>query len=67
MAKVPDFGGETRDSIPAMTWLEDHALPVNKCVALQVLNIMLATVMHQELLSANKHTFNLFLRYYYNK
>ena len=44
MAKVPDFGGETRGSIPAPTLVNDHTLPVDKLVALQALNMTFAIV-----------------------
>ena len=48
MAKEPDFGGETQGLIPALTLIEDHTLPVNKLVALQLLTNF-AIVMHWEL------------------
>ena len=35
VAKVPDFGGETREFESRYDLVEDHLLPVNKLVALQ--------------------------------
>ena len=50
VVKVPDFGGETRGSIPATTWLKSS--PYEAC--LTGANIAFAIVIHSRS-SENKH------------